>query len=522
MQLPSVRKAFLRIKKAPDAEDPNERTLIHLPNDPFVAENISNSPDGCYIVPDRFIQDRINPEQYCVLARRDEILIHINGEKTNPIPIEDALRCSPLIKQVAVVGQNQFSPAALIQLDLKQTSHLQFNEIEENILKIVEQANREAPSHSRLVPELVQILSTNEHLPVTEKGNVIRRKVNDQYSTLIKSMYEKFFNQSNRNKEQRRWTKETIETFVKEKLKSFIDQSHQIQLNNHTKSIFEFGFDSLQIIQLRNLICQEICQIPRNFLYEFSSIDQITDQLNKYLNLTQFDNDRSDANHYQLTEQIIGKYTDLMKTTNFVSSTKPRKNSKAERVFLLTGANGSLGNFLLRDLLKQPQSIVKRVYCLLRGSDTKQRLFQSFEQRKLDISILRESLEQDEKRLVILPSSMNLNEDYFGQNEEIYQELQCQITDLIHSAWKMNFNQTVKDFEYDSIFGLYNLLKFSASNLIQFHFISSISSANSGLLSTVKEEALPNNTRIALAQGYGQSKYIAEHLCYAANNLWSK
>jgi thioester reductase-like protein len=217
-----------------------------------------------------------------------------------------------------------------------------------------------------------------------------------------------------------------------------------------------------------------------------------------------------DPFHYQLTEQIIDKYIQLIKQNPFQSI---QRNNKSERVFLITGANGSLASFIIRDLLKQP---IQRVYCLLRGQNTKERLHESFQQRKLDINSL---LDQ---RLVILSDSMNLSDEYLGQTEQIYQELQNEITDIIHSAWKMNFNQTIKDFEFDSILGVFNLLKFSSFNQKQFHFISSISSASSGILSQIKEEPLPRNPQIALPQGYGQSKYASEHLCWAAQNSWSK
>ncbi len=86
---------------------------------------------------------------------------------------------------------------------------------------------------------------------------------------------------------------------------------------------------------------------------------------------------------------------------------------------------------------------------------------------------------------------MNLSEEHLGQSNGVYEELKTVVTDIIHSAWKMNFNQTIKDFEYDSILGVFNLLKLSTLNNMQFHFLSSISSAASGLLSNIKEEPLP-------------------------------
>ncbi|CAF2957194.1 unnamed protein product [Rotaria sp. Silwood2] len=524
MQLSDLRKTFLRIETPQNAQNPNEKIIVHLPNDPFLAENVSNSSDGCYTTGDIFLEDPPNSGQYVIVGRQDDTLVHITGEKTNPLPMENIIRQSPLIKQVAIIGHNQFCTAALIQLNVEEASNYDFDEIKEKIWDIIEQANKDAPSHSRLVRQLVKILPMNKTLPVTHKGNLIRQRVNQEYSILISTIYDQFLNkkyqeqQKNETihkKEQLKWTKETIKKYLEEKLKLIMEN-----INDSSRSIFDFGVNSLQVVELRNFICQDICEIPKNFLYENSSIEQMTEKLIEYLQCENIENQQTDPYHYKLTEQIIDKYIDLMKS-NKISSINKRENQKTERVFLVTGSNGSLGSFIIRDLLKQSESIVKRVYCLLRGSNTKERLFQSFEQRQLDISLLIKSFEQEKPRLIILSSSMNLSEEHLGQTDLIYQELQNEVTDIIHTAWKMNFNQTIKDFEYDSIFGIYNLLKLAASNNMQFHFISSISSASSGLLSYVKEEPLPRNAEIALPQGYGQSKYAGEHLCWAAMNLWN-
>ena len=511
MQIPPIRKEFLRFENPPNAQNPNEKMFIHLPNDPFLAENISNLPDGCYTTGDILVEDPPNSGEYFVLGRRDDTLVHINGEKTNPLPMEDIIRRSTFVQQVAVIGQNQFCTAALIQLNIGETSDLNSNEIEETIWKSIEQANKDAPSHSRLLRQLIHILPIENTLPVTDKGNLMRQKANQQYSTLIKEIYQKFLNGRQTEKKESSWTKELIEKCLEDQLKSIVEN-----IDDSSKSIFYFGVNSLQILQLKNFICQNIYQISENFLYENSSINQMTEQLIKYLQSENIQQKQIDPFHYQLTEQIIDKYIHLIEQNPIQII---QQNRKSERVFLVTGANGSLANFIIRDLLQQPQSIVKRVYCLLRGTDTKQRLFQSFEQRQLDISTLNKDLEE---RLIVLPQSMNLTEEYLGLNDQIYEELKNEITDIIHTAWKMNFNQTIKDFELDSILGIFHLLKFSSQNQIQFHFLSSIASASSGFLTSVEEKPLPRNPQIPLTQGYGQSKYVAEHLCWASRQLWSK
>jgi long-subunit acyl-CoA synthetase (AMP-forming) len=195
MELPDARKPFLRIENPPNTQNSNEKILVHLANDPFLAENVSNSPDGSYTVGDILLEDPPNSGEYLILGRQDDTLVHINGEKTNPLPMENVIRHSPLVKQVAIIGHNQFCTAALIQLNIEEASNYDFGQIQDQMWDIVQQANQEAPSHSRLVRQLVKILPMNKTLPVTDKGNLTRQRVIQQYSELISSIYDTFFNQ---------------------------------------------------------------------------------------------------------------------------------------------------------------------------------------------------------------------------------------------------------------------------------------------------------------------------------------
>ena len=430
--------------------------------------------------------------------------------------MEDNIRHSTFVQQVAVIGHNQFCTAALIQLHIQHTANLTEQDIQEKIWKAVQRANQDAPSHSKILRELIYILPIDQTLPTTDKGTIMRNKVNQIYSTTINEIYFKFSNVlfDKQTNKQSIWTKESLKEFL---LKEF--QSIGKDIDDHSRSIFHYGLNSLELIQLTNLIRKQICQIPTNFLYEYSSFDQIIEQLFEYLHKKSLPNEDTHTFHYASTEQILDQFIGLIKA-NSCPAIESMSERQTERVFLLTGANGSLGNFLLRDLLQQSPSVVKHVFCFLRGPNPQERLFQSFEQRQLDLSLLTTSLA--DQRLIILSQSMNLTEEHLGLSDEIYHQLEGQLTDIIHTAWKMNFNQTVKDFRDDSVRGVYHLLKLCRKNQIHFHFLSSISSAGSGLIDPVKEEPLPKNPQVALPQGYGQSKYVAEHLCWTARQLWSK
>lgn len=536
VQVSPVRQPYLRLETPAQSQNPNEKILIHLSTDPFMAKNVSTSPDGSYTVGDILLEDPPHSGQYLVLGRMDDTLVHVNGEKTNPLPMEDIIRRSSLIKQVAIVGHNQFCTGALIQLNLDQAMNYELKEIDENVWKAVEEANRFAPSHSRLVRPLVKILAMNKVLPVTDKGNLMRRRVTQEYGEIISQMFDKFMGQEKQQtevpvnghegkKKASTWSKESLMIYLKEKVKSTSDSSNvSLLIDDVNRSIFDYGVNSLQVVELRNAISEDVADVPKNFVYEYSSIEKMTNALWKIFHGDQVDDDDGDDDpgHYKLTEEILDKYIDRMKQEEETKKNMKRIIDGHERIILITGGNGSLGSFVIRDLLSQPSSVVKCVYCLLRGSNPEQRLFEAFEQRQLDTKVLRSALEGKEARLVILASSMELSDRYLGQSIEMYDELDEKVTDIIHSAWKMNFNQTIKDFEEDTIVGVYHLLQLARSNGKQMHFISSVASAGSGVLSTVKEEPLPRQAEVALAQGYGQSKYVGEHLCWSAMSLWSK
>ncbi|CAF0954297.1 unnamed protein product, partial [Didymodactylos carnosus] len=499
MIIPEIRKPFIRIVSALD--DPNVKELIHLPNDPFVASNVSNCSDGGYSTGDLVLEDLSNPGLYTIFGRKDDTLIHVNGEKTNPGPIESEIQKCLIIKQVLIIGHGRFCTGALIELNREEASIYEFDEIEKQVWMAVQQANKNAPTHSHLAREMIKILPMSKIIPVTHKGNVDRKSSLVEFSDLINSMYDKFLNPNIVQQElvqlsQQRWTNETIRNYLQSKVATIVSKQMHL-FDDHSKSLFDLStFDSLNAIQLHNQISQDIMSIPRNFVYEYSSIDKMTKKL---LNDETQSNDSSE--HCKETEEIIDKYIDLIKQ----EPTLTRK-----RVFLLTGANGSLGSYILFDLLSN--SNVDKVYCLVRGENAHDRLLKSFQQRKQNIT------EQQLQRIIVL--SMDLTNEHLGQTNDVYTHLENEVTDIIHAAWKINFNLTIKHFEFDQIQGLYHLLKFARSRTIRFHFISSIAAAGSGFMQVIKEEPLPRQPKLALDQGYGQSKYAAEHICWAARDIW--
>ena len=508
------------IKFVPVESQANIYELSILSRDPFLAPDFAR--DVSYTPGDLFLEDPPGSGYYIIQGRKDDLLVHTTGEKTNPLPMEQAIRLHPIVKQAVVVGHQRFCCAVLIQLNIEEAFQYELHDIERKVLAAVDEANKDAPMHSRIVRGLVKILPMIKTLPITAKGNVVRKLVDAEYSTIIEEMYERFLNQPKTvhsvqdHSSKQLWTKDAICVYLQKTVADLVKKPIEV-FADYSKSLYSLAVDSLTTVELRNILSVEFGHLNQNIIYEFSSINALADQLWRIINNEQLQTS-NDSLHYRETEEIIDKYINLMKmeqNQNTITSENDTINDNVNRVILLTGANGSLGSHILIQLLRKTQ--VSRIYCLVRGEDATSRLRSALEIRKLDANVL-----LDTSRIIVLP--MDLSDDKLGQTLDMYHQLQNEVTDIIHAGWKMDFNMTINEFDRECLQGLYQLLKFasgpSANLFIRFHFISSISSAGSGLFKEIEEEPLPRQIGIALPQGYGQAKYAGEHICWAAMNLW--
>ncbi len=240
-------------------------------------------------------------------------------------------------------------------------------------------------------------------------------------------MYDKFLQPKQENgltsKEKEEWNNTSLRHYLQELISNLISKTHE-EFDDTSKSIFDLGFDSLHAVQLRNELCSIFPSIPLNFVYEFSSVDSMVNEL-----LSK--NDRiykDDPQHYILTENLVDKYINQMAKDSFSMDIMEKKNG--ERTFLVTGANGSLGSWIVLDLLKQKS--VAKVFCLFRGRN-KNRIIKEFEQRYQTTDIFHEN-----NNRVILLHNMNLSDEFLGQDDDTYNQLCHEVTDIVHSAYRMD------------------------------------------------------------------------------------
>jgi len=176
---------------------------------------------------------------------------------------------------------------------------------------------------------------------------------------------------------------------------------------------------------------------------------------------------------------------------------------------LLTGSTGSLGTYLLHELLNSPS--VSHIYALNRDSPTLARTRQSqcLESRGLTTDLTRVSFH-----------AWDGTRPDLGLLTSIYTSIQSSITHILHNAYPVDFLRTVASFA-PSILAAKRLvdLAHSSQHRPRIFFISTINVAGNwaavpGARPSVPEAPI-NDWRVARL-GYGQSKLIIERMLVAA------
>jgi len=182
-------------------------------------------------------------------------------------------------------------------------------------------------------------------------------------------------------------------------------------------------------------------------------------------------------------------------------------NSFNRSSILLTGATGYLGTHILARLLSSTQA---RIVCLVRESskETVQvRLENALKTRGLLTNNVKEEIRE---RVRPIPADIALVK--FGLSDEHYHFLTYDVDVVIHAAAYVNLIYPYQALHGINVLGTRNVLDFCHTNKVKpLHYISTDAVIPSGL-SKVDEDFKTESVKEKLADGYGQSKYVAEQL----------
>lgn len=248
-----------------------------------------NRPDGSYASGDLFRILKNGDDSikgYVYVGRGDDTLTHPTGEKTNPVPMEQSIRSSPLIRDCLVFGAGQQSTGALlIPYDHAWEAHSGLNEaarqaaLKKQLEPVLQDVNTHCPSHSRLVPEMIRFLSPDTRFPVVDKGSIKRAPANALFSKEIAQVYSEFdLGRSTSDKD-----KISIES--KDQLSTVLQSILEIFLNasldgKRDKDLTNSGVDSIMDSQIRSQIHRSVRMprpLPNTVVFRNPTLDRLTD-----------------------------------------------------------------------------------------------------------------------------------------------------------------------------------------------------------------------------------------------------
>ncbi|KAJ7595786.1 ketoacyl-synt-domain-containing protein, partial [Mycena floridula] len=270
---------------------------------------------------------------------------------------------------------------------------------------------------------------------------------------------------------------------------------------NTSSNIFDLGLDSLSIIDFAaNLSRVFDRQVPIVRLYLLLTAGGIAAWLDGSIT-PEVD---TDVDSQQDLDAWIERYGERLQ-----GGEMQKISAKSDfRTVLLTGANGSLGSYLLKEMLHRTED---HVVCLIRGSATTafNRLQQTFRDNDFDLSQLDFAMKSG--RLLVIAIS-DLSDTYLGCSLDEYQLLLNKVELVIHGAWRLDFNLPVGGF-LPSLQATRNIAQLchDARGLVRLMFLSSYSTTFKWPEVSVPEILLPPKMVYSLKQGYALSKLIAEN-----------
>lgn len=445
-------------------------------------------------------------------ARKDDIIVFLNGEKTNPISFEQEVSRHPEVRSAVVVGAQRFEACLIVELHHNEPlSPEKREQVIDRIWENVQAANKDCPAHARVAKENIILADPAKPLPRAAKGTVQRAATLLLYEEEIEKFYaEREAQNLFASRPALSLIDMTDPDAVSTKLGDLVSEITRwnTSLSNDT-DFFSLGMDSLQVLQLSRQL-----NIPPSAIYSSPSIDLLTKTV-----MSQTNEDTS----VDIVSTTLAEYEKQIDSiaasiAQSESETNPPEKVKTSEgaVVALTGSTGAVGSYILQKLLQNDK--VVHVYCLNRASDSEALQRDRNAKRKINTEL-------PSDRVTFL--KVDLAKKNFGLDDaDLYHKLQSTVTHFIHNAWSVNFNQTLQSFR-SSLDGVLGLISFAtgAPRLESTVYLSSVSAVSnyhetSGANPDFVPEQIITDTKCPAGMGYGQSKYVVERILdYASKKL---
>ncbi|KAE8399727.1 hypothetical protein BDV37DRAFT_275084 [Aspergillus pseudonomiae] len=436
-----------------------------------------------YHTSDLFVRhpDPAKPDLWRWCGRADDVIVFLNGEKTNPVSMEQhIIACNPDVTAALVAGSQRFQASLLVEVNGKDLSVGERAAMIEKIWPSIGQANEVCPAHARVAKTHILFTPSNKPMLRAGKGTIQRAGTLAQCTPELDTLYIDADKLAQDDGEQLgpgcTEDPKLISDYIRQSILTITGWNAN-KLTD-TENWFNLGLDSLQTITATRIFKRGLDSptLTPNLIYLHPTVIGLTQAV---LRLQQHQEASTEAqkeaqlqDRDQLLQELIGQ---------LAIGTAPTKSPMAHTV-LLTGSTGNLGAYMLDTLLRNPT--VRHVHCLSRKDGAIDVQRKKSEAYNLNLDMSRVSF-----------WDADLSQPDFRLQSDIYQMLQSATT-------------------LPNLVGVVKLINFAhnATQPPHLFFISSISSTmgyqtGNGL---TPEESITTTTQAL--NDYANSKYLAEHL----------
>ncbi|TRX88381.1 hypothetical protein FHL15_010694 [Xylaria flabelliformis] len=454
------------------------------------------------------------PDAWRWVARTDDIIVFLNGEKTNPVTMEQGVVASNpgLLVGAIVVGAQRFQAALLVELapTLKIENTADEAALIERIWPSIEEANSLAPAHARVEKSMVLIGDPKRPLIRAAKGTIQRAVSLAQYTAEIDKLYAAADSAEGENDTMADEMHILLDKgAITQRIRETVLATTGWQNIEDSTGFFDNGMDSLQALRIIRALrgALRASHLALSTLYHNPSIARLAEAILSKKTSNGNDN---------LMRSLLGTYSGLIQQIKAPTDNGTTANDSTD--VILTGSTGTLGTQILRALLDRPG--LGHIYCLNRGADGGG----AVQRKRFEVAGIPGGRLDD--RVTFLQA--DLAQPFLGLKEDNYETLRSRVGLIIHNAWPVNFNMDLLAFR-PQLAGLVNLFALSnaastpeGKKKMKFLFVSSVGvviDRTSGNAPETLVEVLKKQDGSS-SNGYSISKLLAEHLCdIAARHL---
>ncbi|KAI1299559.1 hypothetical protein F5Y03DRAFT_248114 [Xylaria venustula] len=489
-------------RKIEGEDDVYQLVCVRKDKDPGLQGFFYTFPDeNEYDTKDLYKPHPTLPDHWIYYGRSDNVIVFSNGEKLNPVTIEEIVSDHPELSAALVVGAGRFQPSLLIEPITHPKTESEAQELIDRVWPLVVTANKETVAHGQIGKEFIRLASPEKPFLRAGKGTVQKAATLKLYKDEIDELYEKVGHVSGAEAPELDLSSE--ETLTKSIQNLFRERLGSGQILEPDADFFSAGIDSMQVISASRLLRAGLESAGYSLDAEAIATRVIygnptPEKLAKYL-LSQVQRGGASAPVHEEEQEIESMKALWQRYTKDLPKAKPGRPNPSDdgQVVVLTGSTGMLGSYMLDKMIKNPA--VKRIICLNRSEDGG---------KKRQASMMKDrGLSTDGSKCTFLHADMSRYD--FGLPRDTFNELLQTADRFIHNAWPVNFNIPVQSFE-PHLRSVRNIGDFATQSTkrVAVVFISSIGTGDrwdgsKGALPEARSEdlTLPSG-------GYGRSKQV--------------